>query len=300
MNPTMQQRVFLLIVSAVLLADCSQPKPPPPPVPPLSSVVATPSATPLDSTIYFSVQELNGHITLKLRTEKIYSHYNNEIHTVLDTTTPRGITITIHGIDECHPGVCLPAEGPATSEIDLGRMSGDYDMTFQYAHQTQVYRLMVSATAIVFVPTNHSSFVEPTHVQWKRLPENAMWFVLHNVGVSTAGGDVQPLERAVYEQLSTAFFRDIEQFDVEQFHPAEGHYTNYLFVSPWESWHETVGDRVKIPLEEEGAWLEFRSPHIRYYTYTGDWHTIQVLAETYSKQGFGVAFYNVAGYPYVP
>jgi hypothetical protein len=92
-----------------------------------------------------------------------------------------------------------------------------------------------------------------------------------NIGVSTAGGGVQSLEPAVYEQLSTAFFRDIEQFDVEQFQPAEGHYTNYLFVAPWESWHEIVGDRVKIPLEEGG--FEFRSPHFRYYTYTGDWHT---------------------------
>jgi hypothetical protein len=295
MNPTMQQRVFLLIISAVLLAGCSQLKPPPPPVPTLNSVVATS----LDSTIYFSVQELNGQIKLKLRTGKIYSHYNNKIHTVLDTTTPRGITITIHGIDECLP-LCLPALGPARSEIDLGRMSGDYDLTFQYAQQTQVYRLMVSATTLVFVSTNHSSFIEPTHLQWKRLPENSMWFVLDNIGVSTAGGDVQPLEPTVYEQLSTAFFRDVEQFDVEQFQPAEGHYTNYLFVSPWESWHETVGDRVKIPLEEEGAWLEFRSPHIHYYTYIGDWHSIQALAETYSKQGFSVAFYNVAGYPYVP
>jgi hypothetical protein len=69
----------------------------------------------------------------------------------------------------------------------------------------------------VFAPTNHSSFIEPTHLQWKRLPENSMWFVLDNIGVSTAGGDVQPLEPAVYEQLSTAFFREIEQFDVEQF-----------------------------------------------------------------------------------
>src|SRR3954464_12372596 len=98
MKPTLQQRVLMLIVSTVLLAGCSQLKPPQPPAPPQSSIVATLSVTPLDSTIYLSVQELNGHIKLQLRTEKIYSVYNNKIDTVLNTTTPQGIAITIHGI----------------------------------------------------------------------------------------------------------------------------------------------------------------------------------------------------------
>lgn len=299
MNPKMQKHMLLLILPMLFLANCSQTKPTS--LPATIPVVVSPNAIPLEGSVYLSVEELNGHIKLKLRTEKIYSVYNNEIRTMLDTTTGRTIKITINGIVTCamRQIECLETEGPARNEIDLGIISGEYDLTFQYTHQTQAYSFMVSVTDIVFVPKDQSSFVEPKYLEWKRLPEHSMWFVLHNEGVHMGGGNWQPLERAVYEQLSAKFLRDIEQFDVEQFHPAEGHYTNYLFVPPWESWHEIVGDRVKIPLEGEG-WYEFRWPYIRYYTYVGDWRSIQELAETYRKQGLGISFFNVSGYPYAP
>ncbi len=299
MNPRLQQQLLLLILPILFLTSCSQTESTS--LPATVSVVTPPNAIPLEGPVYLSVEELDAHIKLKLSTAEIYSVYNNEIQATLDTTTRPTIKITLNGLVTCYMRqiACLTMEGPARSEIELGVISGEYDLMFQYAHQTQVYSFMVSATDVVFAPKDNSSFIMPKYLEWKRLPQHSMWFVLHNEGIHTGGGNWQPLERSVYEQLSTEFFRDIEQFDVEQFSPTEGHYTNYLFVPPWESWHETVGDIVKVPLEGEGQY-EFRWPYIRYYTYDGDWRSIDDLAETYREQGLGVSFFNVSGYPYAP
>jgi hypothetical protein len=81
----------------------------------------------------------------------------------------------------------------------------------------------------VLVPEEQSAFIKPTYLEWKRLAERSMWFVVYNNWSHITKDQWRPLERSMFERLSTTFFQDIEEYDVEQFLPSEGHYTNYLF-----------------------------------------------------------------------
>jgi hypothetical protein len=285
-----RQCLILLILPVVFLAGCSRPTT-------VLGPVVTP-AIPLDGSIIFSVEEVNSQISLKLETEEIFADYNNDIETALDTSSEGVIKITIKGVILCSmrffngsPRECLPATGPARSSVNLGILSGEYKLVFEYGSQIQTYHLTVTDTDLVFVPEEQNTFIKPTYLEWKRLAERSMWFVVYNRWSHNGRGEFRPMERSIFEGLSAAFFQDIEEYDVEQFLPSEGHYTNYLFASPWKS------DLERIPYVNP----EFPSvggPYIRYYTYQGGWERIQELIDRYRVQGLGIDFSTTSGNPY--
>jgi hypothetical protein len=78
---------------------------------------------------------------------------------------------------------------------------------------------------------------------------------------------------------------------VKQFTPDEGHYTNHLFMPPWETWQESKGEWTIIPLEY-GGWYELRWPDLRYYRYSGDWAQIKALVDAYNTTKDIRVYYN--------
>jgi hypothetical protein len=83
------------------------------------------------------------------------------------------------------------------------------------------------------------------------------------------------------------FFSAIGGLGATQFSPPEGHYSNTLFVPPWERWRASKGDRTVIPLAAD-SWYEFRWPDIRYYHYAGKWQDIERLVESYKSKGLSI------------
>jgi hypothetical protein len=290
MDPRTRQCLILLILPVLFLAGCSRPSS-------VLGLVVTP-AIPLDGSILFSVEELDSQISLKLETEEIYAHYNNDIETTLDMSSEGIIKITIKGIILCSmrffngsPTECLTAEGPARNNINLGILSGEYELVFEYGSQVQTYHLTVTDTDLVLIPEEQSAFIKPTYLEWKRLAERSMWFVVYNRWSHNNRGEWRPMERSMFERLSATFFQDMEEYDVKQFLPSEGHYTNYLFASPWKS-------ELERPPYFDPEFPSVGGPYIRYYTYQGDWGTIKELVDRYRVQGLGIDFSNTSGYPY--
>jgi hypothetical protein len=267
-------------------------------LPDMLSTAASP--LPLEGRVYLSVVERHGQMQLKLWTEKIYDSYNDHIDTVLDTTRQGTIKILIRGVITCdmQQVECAAIVGPARGELQLGNLSGEYDLVFEYAGQMQKYRLVITPADVRFYPVQLGSFLEPKYLEWKRLPEHTVWFVVHNEG-KYEGGNWRPLDPSAYQRLSNEFFQNLEALRVEEFHPLDGHYTNEWFVPPWESWQQRSGDQVTIPSDGEWFYL-YTSPFIHYYVYAGDWQSLQYLVRTYIAKGLWIDSFNNSGNPSYP
>ena len=261
---------------------------------PTLAITSTPAKTllPIDGKIAFSIEEMGGVLTLKLQTETIYSSLSNVIDVTVDTSISNVIQVKVLGIVECRE--CAAAIGPARKDIPLGVLEGNYDLEFQYSGQSQVYTLSVSSTQISLITQVQGDFMMPRYPEWRRLPNDSLWVAVHNEGVYDGKGNWQLLEWPTYRELAGRFFEDLEELGASMFLPVEGHYSNYLFIPPWENWHERTGDRVIIPLEQEG-WYEFRWPDIRYYHYGGSWEQVEELVEAYKETGLSIYGYDWSG-----
>jgi hypothetical protein len=118
--------------------------------------------------------------------------------------------------------------------------------------------------------------------------------VVHNEGVYDGKGNWQLLDRTTFDELSMEFFNTLEGLGAAQFSPPEGHYTNALFVPPWESWRISKDDRVAIPLTKD-SWYLFRWPDIRYYHYVGKWQDIEALVEAFKSKGLSIRAHDWTG-----
>lgn len=281
------RRCLPWVITILFLVGCSRTVPVP-------TAPATPMGlAPLDGKLYLRLEETSGLIRLKLRTAMIYGVYNNEISAVLSSTQTGRLEIIINGIIHCT--ACQETVGPARRDIDLGAREGNYRLIFRYLDQSEAFGFSVSSSRITLVPEQQNLFVEPEYLEYQRLPRDAIWIIAHNEGTYDGQGNWQPLERSTYEQSSAQFFAELQdQLHALPFEPIEGHYTNYLFIPPWESWHKPKDGWTKIPLEE-GGWYELRWPDIRYYHYGGDWQRIEALLETFKEKGLSLYGFSWSG-----
>jgi hypothetical protein len=289
---------FFMLVTG--LAACQPTLLTPIPVPTIASAPVpllderAPTIVPLDSELNFEFEEAEGQFTLKLRTQRIYAVHNNEINASLTRPDFRTLWIDVDGIVECI--MCLETKGPARKDVDLGGLTGEYRLVFSYLAQNDSYRLDVTPEEVTLTPGKALSLTHAVHLSWRRLPAEAIWVVVHDRVAYLGDGVWKPLNRSVYEEQAGQFFQELEALGAKQFIPDEGYYTNFLFIPPWETWHEPKpdGDWVTIPLAEN-RWYEFRWPDIRYYQYDGDWTQVKTLIDAYNARDITVWGYNWAG-----
>ena len=275
----MRTQILSLIILVLLCASCISP-----------GLTTTPATTPetivpLDGKISLAFEETNGIIKLKLQTIRLYGVYNNDISANLEMQGRSSIEISIGGIIECN--ICQEAMGPARKEFEVGPLEGKYKLTFEYSGDKQSYTLSISAAQLLLTTKDPAVFLEPKYLEWQRLPSDSIWLVTHNGGIYDKKRNVQLLDKPVYDQLSAAFYRELEQMEATRFFPAEGHYTNYLFIPPWENWQTSIQDRTRIPSESD-HFYEYLWPDIRYYHFSGNWTDVAYLVETYKNLGLSI------------
>jgi hypothetical protein len=282
----MNKYLVFITITSLLLVSCSYAIPTTGPTP-------TPTRLePLSGQLQFSLAETADHVTLKLQTEREYPDYNNIISVSLATTNTQHLEIKVEGIQRCN--MCQPMVGPATANFQLGSIQGSYELIFDYLNSKDVFHMLVTTSNITITPSNQETFVEPARLEWKRLPQDALWIVVHNEGVYDGRGNWRPLDRTTFDELSMQFFNALEGLGATQFSPPEGHYSNALFVPPWENWRTSKGDRTVIPLAKD-SWYELRWPDIRYYHYAGEWRNIETLVESYRSKGLSIYAFDWAG-----
>lgn len=106
----------------------------------------------LASNVFFAIEAAGDQVVLTLRTEKIYGCNNYTLD--LDALKPdaQRIEIGIKGIRMT--SYCSDEMGPAKANLDLGRLSGEYDLVFVYQPENLLdqYRLNVVLPTINIEP----------------------------------------------------------------------------------------------------------------------------------------------------
>ena len=126
-----------------------------------------------------------------------------------------------------------------------------------------------------------------------RLPENAIWFVVHARSTDADGAliDTEPDDFAA---KADAFYADLTSLRARELSLAEGIYTNDLFIPPWSTWQIPDGEFVQIPVSESQSYL-FKLPDIRYFTYAGRLNTIEEVVVDHCVDEVAIVGYTANG-----
>jgi hypothetical protein len=256
---------------------------------PTSSPITT-QATSLDTNIIFALEEVNGQVILKMRTEKIYGCANYSIDAHLNRPSLQGLKVVIKGI--YRPEMCLNMIGPAYLDINLGQPDGMYDLTFVYEEMQDRYHLTTSPDRLT-VQAIEAQFTWPKYETWLRLPPDSVWFI---ASAYPWNEQITPIavDRSAYEAEVEQFFATVEALGAAPFTPSEGIYTNRRFAPPWPSWWQWKWDIVQMPLDDY-RWRELQWPDIRYYHYSGPLAKLQALVQNDSEPLVGVLAYTSNG-----
>ncbi len=132
----------------------------------------------IDSKINFIVKESHDYylsssepeIYLNLATEKIYGCCNFPI--IADCNIKGNIiTVNLSGINKS--GICLTALGPATANLKLGQIEGDYILIIRSSYFSDNYNLSVNSSNIN-VSGAETNNTKPAKRNYQRYPENSM------------------------------------------------------------------------------------------------------------------------------
>ena len=272
--------LILLFVSSLLGYGCQQ-------------IASSPSLSSISGIVNFAFEEVNSQLTLRLRTQKMYGCLGYNIKSELIQSNPNTFKIDMDGILEPVSG-CATAEGPAIAAIELPELNGQYHLIFEYSEKMDTYLLNVTSTEMTLTPQNVSSLTHADHLFWRRLPSNTMWVVVFDRGVKGEDNEWRPMDRLEYDEQLAQFFAELEMLSVNRFTPAQGYYTNNLFIPPWRSWHKGDEERTIIPLNNN-SWYEFRWPDIRYYSYDANWEEIRALIDVYNEKDIKIRGFNWKG-----
>lgn len=113
------------------------------------------------------------HIELQMKTEDIYSCMNYRIVSDISQTST-GKHVIIEGVED--PEVCLTALGPAQNEFLLNVEPGQYQLTFSYKEELNIYQLTVNDSSIKISGEKDSFVSSKTETFW-RYPENSFAFL---------------------------------------------------------------------------------------------------------------------------
>jgi hypothetical protein len=251
---------------------------------------------PLDSHIVISLSEVGGELSLILSSARWYPYFEHQIELTggqvpLAATNPTTFTVDIAGITRTD--LAPENGGVATAQIPLGDLFGIYNLTLSYEDDSgelalqDRYGIIVTEGRII-VRSQEISFTWPIYNSWMRLPEDALWFVVH----SRATGEAADLDE--YEEAVEIFYESIELFGAEPLTLQEGVYTHNLFVPPWDSWQVADGDLTQVSLNNEVAYL-FRWPDIRYFVYTDDIDIVLEIMQEYCTEEIGITLFTASG-----
>lgn len=252
---------------------------------------------PLDTNLILGLNETAGQITLALTSVKQFPALNYQIVVDLDRsaiTDTRQITLAVSVEGILVPASGPAARGPATQEIELGELSGRYNLTIAYDAEDLLdeYTLIATNQRILLRP-EQNSFTWPRYSTWLRLPEDALWFVVQSRELDAEGKPYET-DREEFEQKSAQFYNELEALGADPIDPSEGIYTNHLFVPPWTSWQVPDRTFVQVPVAPTQAYL-FKWPDIRYFVYQGDLGDVSDLIEAHCVQDVWITGYTWSG-----
>lgn len=227
--------------------------------------------TPLDddNRLRFTFEEVGGDVTLKVWTEIWYLCPTNPVVAELVSPGPQQLEIVIEGIFLL-PGCTSRLGGPATWQVDLGQMSGSYDLTFVYEDWSDRYQLTVSPERITLEPEGEEFFLWPQYQTWLHLPPDTVWFVIQARMKGPGRVDLTPT-RSTYESEVKQFVADLESLGAEPFSPQPGFYSNRWIAPPWPDWWQ--GEDIQVRLDESRFYV-LNESEISYYClwqYCGRW-----------------------------
>jgi hypothetical protein len=154
--------------------------------------------------------------------------------------------------------------------------------------------LDVSPTALALEAAQPTSQVTTDQLQYRRLPPNTFWILVHDPVAYLGKNNYRYLERSVFDQQSAELYATLSKLGAQEFVPPEGYYSHEMFIAPWSSHQQILGDQIKIPLRD-GSRYEVRWGQVHYYRYEGIWQKIQAVIDSYSAQDIGIYAFDSSG-----
>jgi len=233
-------------------------------------------STVLERNLIFTLEEAGGQFTLKATTQRMYECRGFSVSLQAIHSEPQQLDIVIQGFNP--PGWCGDNfVAPARGEAALGALEGTYTLRWRYGDLQDVYQVTVTPDAVSVQP-EQTQFTWPQYETWQRLPADTIWFVM-------AQNPELPRDdqaRAALAAETSRFFAAVEALGAEPFNPAEGIYSQRLFIPPWPGWlREGQGCtwlRVDIWKDYCVIW-----PVVRYYHYTGPLEPLRALVQPYTR-----------------
>lgn len=121
---------------------------------------------PLEGKILVDFFEIDSNLSLSLSTQKIYGSCDDTIVAQLSIKRSQ-ILVEIEGI--YFPATVQPLNGPASTSLKLGKLSGQYNLTFRYSDIEDNYLLNINSNEITLEPSEGKITVSE-HNLWHRGP----------------------------------------------------------------------------------------------------------------------------------
>lgn len=255
----------------------------------------------LDTNLIIGLIEKSGALSLTIESQKLYPLLTYQIQVSLEKveiTRTQSITLLAQ-ID----GIFAPANGPssqspAQAQVDLGDLSGRYNLALAYTDPERELDLLDSYVLIVsdgraVIRSGETAFSWAKYSTWLRLPSDALWFVVQAQATDPAGAayDTDPDE---FAEKVEAFYADVAGLRARGLELVEGVYSNNLFIPPWTTWQIPDGEYVRIPVNESQSYL-FRWPDIRYFTYSGARSALEAVIAEHCVDEVSIVGYTAQG-----
>jgi len=256
---------------------------------------------PLDTNLIIGLIEESGALSLTIESQKLYPLLTYQVQVSLEkveVTRTQSITLLAQ-ID----GIFAPANGPssqspAQARVDLGDLSGRYNLALAYTDPERELDLLDSYVLIVsggraVIRSGETAFSWAKYSTWLRLPSDALWFVVQARATDPAGAAYETDPEEFAEKVE-AFYADVAGLRARELELAEGVYTNNLFIPPWTTWQIPDGEYVRVPVNESQSYL-FRWPDIRYFTYSGTQSALDAVIAEHCVDEVAIVGYTAQG-----
>ncbi len=256
---------------------------------------------PLDTNLIIGLIEESGALSLTVESQKLYPLLTYQVQVNLEkveVTRTQSITLLaqIDGIFALTNGPS--SQSPAQARVELGDLSGRYNLALAYTDPEREldlldsYVLIVSAGRAV-IRSGETGFSWAKYSTWLRLPSDALWFVVQARATDPAGAAYETDPEEFAEKVE-AFYADVAGLRARELELAEGVYTNNLFIPPWTTWQIPDGEYVRVPVNESQSYL-FRWPDIRYFTYSGTQSALDAVIEEHCVDEVAIVGYTAQG-----
>ena len=256
---------------------------------------------PLDTNLIIGLVEQSGVLSLTVESQKLYPLLTYQVQLTLEkveVTGTQGITLLTQ-----IEGILAPANGPtsltpAQTQVALGKLSGRFNLALAYTDPDRELDLQDNYVLIVsdgraVIRAGETTFSWAKYPTWLRLPANALWFVVQ-ARAADASGVAYATDADEFADKAEAFYAEVAGLRARELQLAEGIYTNSLFIPPWTTWQIPDGEQVRIPVNENQAYL-FRWPDIRYFTYSGNQSALEAVITEHCVDEVAIVGYTAQG-----